>query len=340
MQKKKGTNWKARDMVNESIRNTSKCVTSYSGKIYMEPGQIDFLVAYDIVTSLLNLIFNGLVITALLLTKQTDNPSLKLILLLSVSDCCMAVIVQPLFAAMLLQYPSTQNCSFEMAMQFFGIFFTHTSGYIIALIGFDRYARVKFLTKYSQVMTASRIKKAVIVMTFLSFMQGAIYVIGTRLEIFETTKQVAVAIDFIIVLAVVLFTVMAVRAVKEHRKNADNQSMMEAVDKTMTRLASKILLTIIVFYISYVVIAFLHSSQAEKSSGAKRSWLEFALFFGYLLTYTNSLVNAIIFLSFNNKARHILVKKVTSQYRKSQPGTSSKYNISETHETSSRDHDL
>ena len=292
----------------------SSCLTSYSGKIHMDSDQITFLVAYDLTTSILNIIFNVLVIVALVLTKQTDNPSLKLILLLSISDCCLAVIVQPLFAVMMLMYPSTQNCNLEMAVQFFGIFFTHTSAYIIALIGFDRYARVKFLTRYSSVMRASRIKKAVIATIFLSLIQASIYVLGTAFQIFETTKKVAVAVDFIIVLIVVVFTIMAMQAVKTHRKNAENQSMMEVVDKTMTRLASKILLTIVIFYVIYVIIAFLHSAQAENATSAKRSWLEFSLFAGYLLTYTNSLVNALIFLSVNEKARHTLLNGVISKY--------------------------
>ena len=308
----------------------STCATSYAGKVYMSSGQIDFLVTYDIITSILNFILNSLVIAILYLTKQTGNPSLKLILLLSISDCCLAVIVQPLFAAMLLEYPSTQNCVFEMVMQFLGIFFTHTSAYIIALIGFDRYARVKYLTRYSEVMKASRIKIAVIGMVSLSFLQGIIYVVGTLLEIFEKTKQVAVAIDFIIVLLVVMITIMAVRAVRQHRKNVENQSMMEAVDKTMTSLASKILLTIVIFYIVYVVIAFLHSSQAKNASAATRGWLEFALFLGYLLTYTNSLVNALIFLSFNNKAQNTLRDFV----RRRRTGITSKCETRETNITS------
>ena len=285
-------------------------MTSYSGRIHMTNGQINFLIAYDIATGFFNFVANGLVILALILSKQTGNPSLKLIFLLSISDCCLAVVVQSLFAVMMFKYPHTQNCAFEMVTQFFGIFFTHTSGYIIALIGFDRYARVKFLTKYSNIMTSKRIQFLVLIAIVLSVVQASLYVLGTSLSIFDKTKKVGVAVDFIIVLSVVIVTIMAVCAVKSHRRNAGNQSMMKAVDQTMTRLASKILLTIIILYVVYVIIAFLHSAQADKSTGAKRSWLEFGVFLGYLLTYTNSLVNALIFLSVNNKARKVLLRKI------------------------------
>eukprot|EP00111_Clytia_hemisphaerica_P009851 TCONS_00028877-protein len=293
------------------LNNTTveECMTSYSGRVYMSSDQINFLIAYDIATGFFNFLANGLVIFALVLSKQTGNPSLKLIFLLSVSDCCLAVVVQSLFAVMMFKFPHTQNCTFEMMTQFFGIFFTHTSGYIIALIGFDRYARVKFLTKYSNIMTSKRVKILVIIVILLSVVQATLYVLGTTFGIFDKTKKIGVAVDFIVVLSVVIVTIMAVCAVKSHRRNAGDQSMMKAVDQTVTRLASKILLTIIIFYVIYVIIAFLHSAQADKSTGAKRSWLEFGVFLGYLLTYTNSLVNALIFLSVNNKARMELLRR-------------------------------
>lgn len=213
-----------------------------------------------------------------------------------------------------------------MVMQFLGIFFTHTSAYIIALIGFDRYARVKFLTRYSEVMKEGRVKKAVVGMVLLSFIQGAIYVIGTLLEIFKKIKQVAIAIDIIIILLVVISTIMGVRAVRKHRKNIENQSMMEDVDKTMTSLASKILLTIVIFYIVYIVIVVVHTLQAKNASAVTRGWLEFALFIGYLLAYTNSLVNALIFLSFNNKTQNTL-REFAIRYRRRQIGISSNCEI-------------
>ena len=175
-------------------------------------------------------------------------------------------------------------------------------------------------------MKKGRVKKAVVGMVLLSFIQGAIYVIGTLLEIFKKIKQVAIAIDIIIILLVVISTIMGVRAVRKHRKNIENQSMMEDVDKTMTSLASKILLTIVIFYIVYIVIVVVHTLQAKNASAVTRGWLEFALFIGYLLAYTNSLVNALIFLSFNNKTQNTL-REFAIRYRRRQIGISSNCEI-------------
>ena len=283
--------------------NSSSCKTSYSGKSNLSNGQLSFLVTFDVFVLVLNFFANATVILSLAATKQVKNVSFKLIQHLSISDCCLAIITQPLLAIMLSNYADRSYCKFETVVQFFAILFTHTSGYTIAVIGYDRYARMKYLNRYSEFVTNNRMKVTLFLVWLLSLLQALVYVFGTQLQFFDKGKKVIVAIDAVVALLVVSLYIMTIRVVRSHRNNAQNRELLKNVDKSVTSLATKILISIIVFYISYVIISFTHSTLIKKSEGQKKQWLEFSLFIGYILTYCNSSVNALIFLSLNKPAQ-------------------------------------
>ena len=186
-----------------------------------------------------------------------------------------------------------------MIVQFFAIFLTHTSGYTIACIGFDRYARMSYLNKYSVVVTRRRVFTASFIIYLLSFFQGLLYVLGTKFDVFEKMKQVAVGIDFVIALFVVGIYLLTIKVVKEHRNNSQNRDFLANVDRKITHLAAKILLAVLILYGAYIVISVCHIILDKKLKGNAKAWLNFALHFGYLLTYCNSFTNAVLFLTMN-----------------------------------------
>ena len=275
------------------------------------------LVTTDVIVMMLNFAANGGVVIALLMTKFLRNTSLILLFLLSVSDICLALITQTLFAILIGGYSDQSYCTFEMIVQFFAIFLTHTSGFTIACIGFDRYARMRYLNRYSLVVTRKRILVAFNCICLLSFFQAMLYVLGTKYDIFQKTKQVAVGVDFVIALVVIATYLLTVKIVRDYRINSPNRDLLSHVDQRVTRLASKILLAILVFYGSYIVISICYFFVEKKVENIGKSWLNFALHFGYLLTYCNSFVNALLFLTMSKDARikiRQVVHNVTDNY--------------------------
>ena len=283
---------------------TESCLTSYSGRFNLNKSQIFPLIVIDLLLMAMNLLANSLVILSLVLSKKLHNCSLKLILYLSISDCCLACVTQPLFASLLIKFSDVPNCDFEAIVQFFGIFFTHTSGYIIALIGFDRYARVKYAANYYTIMTGFRLKVMVLTMVVLSFAQAMMYVLGTKFDFFEISKRIAVFVDFLIASSVLVVYILAVRAVRSYKINSVNRGILQVADNKVTLVASRILLTIVLFYLAYVAIALTHSIMHQKLTGIPKKVLDFMLLFSYMLAYANSFTNAVIFLSFNKRLIH------------------------------------
>ena len=313
---------------NTTLSETSECLTTYSGKVFITEDQRYFLVAFDLLVLILNVIANSGVIIALVMAKFMRNTSLILLFLLSMSDIFLALITQTLFAILIAGYADKTYCTFEMIVQFFAIFFTHTSGYTIACIGFDRYARMSYLNKYSVVVTRRRVFTASFIIYLLSFFQGLLYVLGTKFDVFEKMKQVAVGIDFVIAVFVVGIYLLTIKVVKDHRKTSQNQDFLENVDRKITQLASQILLAVLIFYGAYIVISVCHIILDKKLKGNAKAWLNFALHFGYLLTYCNSFTNAVLFLTMNKEAKPKILqffgmKKTTDGSSHSNPSSQS-----------------
>ena len=288
---------------NTTLNETTTCLSTYSGRVYMTDYQRYILVAFDVIVMLLNVVANSGVIIVLLMTKFLRNTSLLLLFFLSVSDICLALITQTFFAILIGRYSGQSYCTFEIIVQFFAIFLTHTSAYTVACIGFDRYARMRYLNRYSTVVTRKRVFIAFSVICSLSFFQAMLYVIGTKYDVFEKTKKVAVGIDFLMAFTVIGIYLLTIKVVRDYRMNSQNRDLLSNVDRTITRLASKILFTILIFYGAYIVISIFYFLMHKKFENSKKSWLNFALHFGYILTYCNSFVNAVLFLTMNKKAK-------------------------------------
>ena len=316
---------------NTTLSKVSKCLSGYSGKMFITDNQRYFLIAFDLLVLILNFIANSGVIIALVMAKFMRNTSLILLFLLSISDIFLASIVQPLFAILIGGYADQTYCMFEMVVQFFAIFITHTSGYTIACIGFDRYARMRYLNRYSLVVTRRRVFTASFIIYLLSFFQGMLYALGTKFDVFQKTKQIGVGIDFTIALFVVGIYLLTIKVVKEHRNNSKNRNFLASTDRKITQLAAKILLAVLIFYGAYIAISVGHIILDKKLKGNAKAWLNFAVHCGYVLTYCNSFTNAVLFLTMNKEAKpNILqffhINKVADRSSGSNSGSqSSKY---------------
>ena len=285
-------------VINNAFANHSHvCESLYSGKIFLNDIHVIVLIGFNIFVMALNVASNSAVIYILVSRKLLHNVSMRLILYLSVSDCVIATITQPLFILMLAKFSIHKNCTFDMIAQFIFVFTKHLSGYIIAVIAGDRYCKMRYLNRYFEVAQSWRLHGAVLIAILLSFLQGILRGVGTMLNHFEIVDRIALAIDLCVVLAVFLTYTQTVRVVRKHSNLTVNKTMINNVDQRVTSMASRILLALVLFYMPYVIMAALRPVIIDNSSGERLQNLHFVLFLTYELIFVNSFANAIIFLT-------------------------------------------
>lgn len=287
---------------NNSANNlTLICESYYYGKFVLKDTQKYILFILDVVIMLLNVSFNSAVIYALISTHQLINISMKLILYLSISDFCIGVFIQPLFLAMLtdifFKYENF-DCHMDKAVYIVAVFLQHISGYIIALLGYDRYLRMKYLTQYSIFVKKWRLSSGMVGVLFLSFLQSVIHFLGLALRRSSEAGILSLLLDVTVLVSTYAVYILTVRIVRMHRKDSANRDTLCVVDNTISSVATKVLFGLTVCYIPYLLFIMVKSPFGDQDQ-----LLNFILCVTYELTFANSFVNAFIFVTCNRRCR-------------------------------------
>ena len=142
---------------------------SYSINVtYLTYSHLVILTVINVIVMVGNVILNTLVIYLLTKTKQLSNVTCKVILILSISDLLTGAVAQNLFLLVLY----SPSCSINLATRTISTFSTNFSGYTTAILGVDRFVRIKYFTKVKTLLT-SRFILALICMAFLSALFNA-----------------------------------------------------------------------------------------------------------------------------------------------------------------------
>ena len=216
-----------------------------------------------------------------------------------------------------------QLCWMEMTWQFLNVFLSHVSAFIIALLAFDRFARIRYLHEYKIKMSKSRINRLTFSVISLALFNASLITLGTKLQMYKIFSLAIFSIDGLVVLVMVVLNIMAVRAMNRHclemKSTFDGDkhtTRLEDVRVNVVALTKGILCTVCVLYGIFVVLTLIHLFAYDRTQTLYwQNILEFWLFLGYMLGVSNSTVNAIIFIKFNREC-HKLVAKLFGRRKK------------------------
>ena len=256
------------------------------------------LLVFDCMIAILNLTSNLLVIYLIFKTKQYRNSSVKLILMLSISDMLTASISQPLFVYFL--YYNFLPCRVTIFLQFVFFFFPYFSVYVIAFIVYDRYARITYLSRYHLLMSRRKLIFGIILALCATTIQDAIITLGTLQEKPKISGFGVLPLNVItLVFEIVIYTktINKLRLYKNERK----QKKMPVADTSFTKLAAAYLLMIIIFFVPFMVINTVYTLYPKTSQSFLS--IQYTWLISMIVYCINSFANAVIFLRVNRKAK-------------------------------------
>ena len=128
------------------------------------------------------------------------------------------------------------------------IFFSHMSVYTIAVLGINRYLRIKHPVKFKEFWTTKTIFTLMIIVTFASLFQAVLPIIGFLLEIQYILSPIFYSVDGSLFVTIILLQLLTIR-----KSNAVHKgSTINAADKTnkvITRLCMRIMLLLWGFFL-------------------------------------------------------------------------------------------
>ena len=134
------------------------------------------------------------VFISLLMAKFLQDTSLIILFFLSIADICIALVTQTRFAVLIGRF-FDQICTLDIIAQFFALFLTHVSGYGIACIGFDVYARMCFPKRHNLMVAKKILFAALTFICLISFFSRNFYALGTQYNVFEYASKVVLGIE-------------------------------------------------------------------------------------------------------------------------------------------------
>ena len=243
---------------------------------------------------------NALVMYQIINTKQYKKTSYLFILLLSISDTVIGITAIPGFA-FLHSYVTSENCGIEITIQSIGTFLAHFSGYMIVIIGFDRFIHIKYPTRYSITMSRKRTTWLLLSNVFLSSLSSTATNVSSFFGYFHIANIVVLTIDFGLVCTVFVIYLYAFINIRRFIfKNCQYYQRHSVNKKHMHHLATTVFLVVLSVcfcYLPYVIVSYATFFKIyvldEPPGGTLRLFKYLSLTFIFL----NSSLNAVILLS-------------------------------------------
>ena len=260
---------------------------------YLRNSQLAVLTVTNLTVTVGNVAANALVIYALIKTKQLYNVANKLIFMLSISNLLIGGFAQNFYIAVI--YGT--NCLAELIARAFSVFLINLSSYTIAIMGVDRFIRIKYY--------ASFILTLVSIACLAALVNAVGLTIGFLLKLDQIFTRVNFFISAIILSTVTFLQVLVIRT-SDTVHMESKIDLAHAANKIITKLSMRIMLLVLFCHAPLLIVHFIRSKFQAQFNKKGKSILEFIACLSIIIIYANSLINAILFLTMNVKAKRFL----------------------------------
>ena len=260
---------------------------------YLRNSQLAVLTVTNLTVTVGNVAANALVIYALIKTKQLYNVANKLIFMLSISDLLIGGVAQNFYIAVI--YGT--NCLAGLIARVFSVFLINLSSYTIAIMGVDRFIRIKYYASF------------ILTLVSIACLAALVNAVGLTIGFLLKLDQIFTRVNFFIG-AIILSTVTFLQVLVTRTSNTVHMEskidLAHAANKIITKLSMRIMLLVLFCHAPLLIVHFIRSKFQAQFNKKGKSMLEFIACLSIIIIYANSLINAILFLTMNVKAKRFL----------------------------------
>lgn len=281
------------------------------------------LIPYLLVHSLIavsNISINSFLLHALNRLKRTSTVSFLFVKFLCASDISVGIsqVLYLVCRSLIRFYSSDMASALDFTMQTIFYIASPFSGGMILVIAADRYMHMKYLTKYSAIMTRGR-ALILVFMNFVFQLTTAVSLLFASLNgYFAIQQPVLVCVYLTMIGAAVLLYQEAFRSIRRRTRNSSVG--METLAKTATierrspsydfsRTMMHILMSLVICYLPFLSLTTIRSVIILYQAEVPFSFM-YALLWTYNLNFLLSTVNPVIFITFNKDLRSYAKKKI------------------------------
>ena len=271
--------------------------------IYLQLWQRLTIIAGLSLISIPTLLSNVAAILSIFRTNQRNNFFCVLVLFLSLSDCMFALITQT--ASCIIIYEPNINCIFKIITQFWTFLFANLSDCIIIATSLERLFSINRLQPANLNVSRKRIYIVGSICVVLALQTALMYTIFTVRKLFLLIVCISYATLYNRVL--LHFTKTVSLKHKNYSARSDTQAQHTPVYLLSTaKVIKRVLTAFFIAYLPYTVVSLYWSYGVKSAKSEHINWICYGIYLASLLTYFNTTMNALIFISGNQKCKRYL----------------------------------
>ena len=262
--------------------------------------------------AIINILGNAFVIYALIKTSQTTSLSIQLIVLMSSSDCINGIVAL-VFTNMLLWKRYDSYCTLKVITQFMHGLFINFSCTTVLLIAIDRFLHVKYLQRYSRIVT----KRKGHILVSVIFLFQILLAIASSVPVSKGSTNIGELVNancgMLGVIAVIFFYCKTTQAVKNRVSSMHNSVMNITMVriKTFANVALSISICTGVLLALYATGFIILKMQVKGSYQAHKA-TELAIFrwFVYVVSLAYGVCSCVIFIAQNKPVKRLIKRMI------------------------------
>ena len=291
-------------------RASVKCCKFLIEISVLSQSQLVIITVINVILMAGNITINTLVIYILTKTKQIRNITCKLIFMLSVLNITIGLFSQNLLTIALYG----NNCLIETTYRIISELLFHTSMYLIAIIGIDRYLRIKYYMTFKVIWTPRVVSILISIGFAIAISQAIVANLGFLIGREHMAIIIYYATDVLILSAIIFLQILTIRTSNAVRNVSPIVTSGRSNNK-IRKLSMRIMLFLCIFIAPNKIMFVLHNIIQDELNDYGKSIFEFIMYLSELFVFANSFANAALFLVTNVKAEKLL-RKINAEKRK------------------------
>lgn len=252
--------------ISGTLTITNTCWVALNRFDTVPPELTFYLFLSLLILGIVNITTNILVIHGIKTTKQYENQSTRLILILSIYDVIRTCVTNS-FVLLFVMWQEHFSCSVKKIMAFFSYFWIYSTAYLYTVIALDRYLRIKAAHNYLVVFSCSRYWKSVIFSLGVSLLQALFICLGPSILKLQFLAFLLIPNNLIMMLLTITFYIASIRLLR----SISEQNRISTDSRRYTTMASIYLVIYFSFYfpviLSQIFSGFLFSDSDIFVSG-------------------------------------------------------------------------
>ena len=275
--------------------SSEECATTYDNLRILNATQFRILLWLNITIATMNVAVNSTGILLIIKTKQWKNQSTKLILFMSSSDCCVALLSQIVLSA--LAYLEDMICVYKTMLLFIWYLPIIFSFNMVAFISFNRFIHIKYLHQYSAILTPKRFNLCLLLLISITVVQSIMTSIGPLFFGKGGGTLFSIPITVIVPFASIGLYIKSVFILRKHEQYSQERLHLTT---SVTRLATFYLIILLITFIPSKISLIIVLSLSKYLTKQTKTML----FFGCQLYYCcYSFITGMVFIKVNEPAK-------------------------------------